>query len=248
MMIKLPKVIGHRGCAAYAPENTLEGIHTAADMSVEWVELDVKLTKDSVPIIFHDDTLERTTNGQGKVAELTYEELSQFECGSYFSDGFSGAKIPTLEEAIDVIIERGLGLNLEIKPCAGREVETAEVALDILSQYWDDHQKLIISSFQHGCLEVAQDMAQDWARGLLFDEFPENWKELCDYFYAYSIHVNANKIEQHQILDIIDYDKRVLAYTVNDGFQAIELQRSGVDCFFSDNPDVIMESILTAVH
>ena len=66
-MLKLPKIIGHRGAAAYAPENTLESIHTAADMGVEWVELDVKLTQDGVPVIFHDATLDRTTNGSGPV-------------------------------------------------------------------------------------------------------------------------------------------------------------------------------------
>lgn len=247
-MIKLPKVIGHRGAKAYAPENTLEGIHTAADMGIEWVEFDVKLTKDSVPILFHDETIERTTNGQGKVADFTYEEISQFECGSHFSDGFAGIKIPTLEEAIEVLINRGLGLNLEIKPCAGRDIETAKVSLDMLSQYWDDHDKLIISSFAHGSLETSMDLALDWQRGLLFDELPENWKELCDYFDAYSIHVNADKLERQHVEDIMDYDKRILAYTVNDPFQAVELQRYGVDSFFSDCPDVILENILTAVH
>ena len=70
MALKLPRIIGHRGCAGYAPENTLEGIHTAADMGVEWVELDVKLTRDQMPVIFHDDDLERTTNGYGLVVKL----------------------------------------------------------------------------------------------------------------------------------------------------------------------------------
>ena len=77
MTLKLPKIIGHRGAAAYAPENTLEGIHTAADMGVEWVELDVKLTKDQIPVLFHDETLERTTNGAGNVADITYDDLKQ---------------------------------------------------------------------------------------------------------------------------------------------------------------------------
>ena len=84
MSLKLPKVIGHRGAAGYAPENTIEGIHTAADIGTKWVELDVKLTKDEVPIIFHDDELERTTNGHGLVAETKYEEIKQLEAGSWF--------------------------------------------------------------------------------------------------------------------------------------------------------------------
>ena len=117
MRLKLPRIIGHRGVAAYAPENTLEGLHTAADMGVEWVEFDVKITKDHVPILFHDDTLERTTNGGDRpVAECTYDEIRALEAGSWFGESFAGIKIPTLEEALEVLIEHDLGLNLEIKP------------------------------------------------------------------------------------------------------------------------------------
>ena len=77
MALKLPKIIGHRGACGYAPENTLESIKTAADMGCTWVELDVKLTKDDVAIIFHDDELDRTTNGSGLVMNATYEEINQ---------------------------------------------------------------------------------------------------------------------------------------------------------------------------
>jgi glycerophosphoryl diester phosphodiesterase len=131
--LKLPRIIGHRGACGYAPENTLESIRTAADLGIKWVELDVKLTKDGVPVIFHDETLDRTTNGHGNVAETFYADLQNLEAGSWYSDGFAGIKIPTLEEAAELLIDLGLGLNLELKPCPGREKETAEIALDHLS-------------------------------------------------------------------------------------------------------------------
>ncbi|HPD83229.1 MAG: glycerophosphoryl diester phosphodiesterase [Alphaproteobacteria bacterium] len=249
MSLKLAKVIGHRGAAAYAPENTLEGIHTAADMGVEWVELDVKLTKDDVPIIFHDEELDRTTNGSGLVAETTYEEIKQLETGSWFSEGFTGIKIPTLEEALDVLIERDLGLNLEIKPCPGREKETAEIALDILSQCWDDHNRLLISSFQHVSMEVARDMATDWSRGLLIggDDMPENWQDLAKYLDVQTINLGS-RIATHDIVDIIhDMGLKTLIYTVNDPNEARQYQSWGVDAMFSDEPDVILENLLT-VH
>ena len=245
MSIKIPQIIGHRGAAGYAPENTLEGIHTAADLGIEWVELDVKLTKDQIPIIFHDDTLDRTTNGHGPVALMTYEEIRQLEAGSWFSDGFAGIRIPTLEEAIDVILERGLGLNLEIKPCPGREKETAEVALDLLSQIWDDHDKLLISSFQHVSLEVALDMAEDWHRGLLLpEEWPENWKELAEYLKVSTVNVNGNTVTREQIESISDdLGLPVLAYTINDPTRGRFLQSWGVDGFFSDEPDVLKDAL-----
>lgn len=244
MPIKLPKIIGHRGCAGYAPENTLEGIHTAADMGVEWVELDVKLTKDEVPIIFHDDTLDRTTNGSGNVAEKTYKELKELECGSWFADSFTGIEIPTLEDAIEVLIDRDLGFNMEIKPCPGREKLTAEIALDLLSSIWDDHDRLLISSFQHVSLEVAQDMAEDWYRGLLLPpEWSDNWAELAQYLDVQTINVAGNEVSREQIETIMDMEKQILAYTVNTPDKARTLQGWGVDGFFSDVPDTIKEGI-----
>jgi glycerophosphoryl diester phosphodiesterase len=249
MALKLPKIIGHRGAAGYAPENTIEGIHTAADMGIEWVELDVKLTKDQVPIIFHDEELERTTNGSGLVAEVTYEDLKQLEAGSWFGDSFAGINIPTLEEAIDAILERGLGLNLEIKPCPGREKETAEVALDALSKIWDDHDRLLISSFQHVSLEAARDMANDWARGLLIggEEMPENWREMADYLQVSCMNLGTKLITREIIREVSEEDLKCLVYTVNDPDLARALQAWGADALFSDTPDVIKDALFS-VH
>jgi len=248
MALKLPHIIGHRGCAAYAPENTLEGIHTAADMGVEWVELDVKLTKDQVPIIFHDDTLERTTSISGDVKDLTLAEIKELDAGSWFGDSFIGAKIPTLEEAIDALIERNLGLNLEIKPCPGREKETAEVALDILSGIWDDHDRLLISSFQHVSLETAMDMATDWHRGLLLpEEWPENWVELAEYLQVSTINFNGNTVTRDQVEAAMELEKPLLAYTMNEPDRARFLQSWGVGGFFTDAPDVLQDGLFS-VH
>ncbi len=248
MTIKLPKIIGHRGACGYAPENTLESINTAAEMGVEWVELDVKLTADNVPVIFHDDTLDRTTNGHGPMAQTLYEDLKQLEAGSWFSDGFTGIKIPTLEETIELLIELDLGLNLEIKPCPGREKETAEIALDLLSHYWDAHDRLLISSFEHVSLETALDMATDWNRGLLLpEEWPENWRDLAEYLDVTTININGNTVTREEVEQIIDLDKPVLAYTINDPQTARKLQGWGIDTMFTDVPDVLQDSLLT-VH
>lgn len=247
MALKLPKVIGHRGACGYAPENTLESILTAADLGVEWVELDVMLTSDSVPIIFHDDTLDRTTNGAGNVADTPYSTIRDLEAGSWYADSFSGIKIPTLEEALDIIIDKNLGLNLEIKPTPGREIETAEAALDVLARYWDDHERLLISSFQLPCLETAMDMAPDWYRGVLFDDeqdMPENWRDIVDYVDAVTVNIGKKIAERQLIEDIIDFEKAVLVYTINDPHDARHLQAWGVDSFFSDCPDVILQNLL----
>lgn len=246
--------------AAYAPENTLEGIHAAADMGVEWVELDVKLTKDCVPILFHDDTLERTTNGHGPVAQTTFDAIRALECGDWFSEGFGGIAIPTLEEALDVLIERDLGVNIELKPCPGREIETTEAALDILSRCWDAHDKLLISSFSHVSLETALDMAPEWARGLILtadalaplippasggvsEARGGGLHDIIHHLGITTLNINGNTVTQAQMRELLKLNKRILAYTINDPDRAALLQSWGADGFFSDEPDVIQEAL-----
>jgi glycerophosphoryl diester phosphodiesterase len=242
--LKLPPVIGHRGAAAYAPENTLDSIRTAAEIGVRWVELDVMLTKDGVPILFHDDTLERTTSGYGNVADTDYEDIRELEAGLWFSEGFTGVVVPTLEEAMDVILSHDLGVNFEIKPTAGREVETAEVMLDILSRSWDDPARILISSFQHVSLETAADMAPDLPRGLLMEaEWPENWQELADYLQVSTLNIDGNAVNREQVEILIELQKPVLAYTINDPQRARLLRQWGVDGFFTDDPEAVHDGL-----
>lgn len=243
--LKIPKVIGHRGAKAYAPENTLESIATAASLGVQWVELDVKLTRDGIPVIFHDEELGRTTNATGLVAQTNYEDLRDLDAGIWFGDSFSGARIPTLEEAVDLILKHDMGLNLEIKPCPGREKETAEVALDCLSRIWDETDKLLISSFQYVSLEAALDLAPDYARGLLLggDQIPENWKDMADYLDVSTINLGSRLVTRAIADEIMDLELPLLVYTVNDPMEARRLQLLGVDAFFSDCPDVILENL-----
>lgn len=248
MPLKLPQILGHRGCAAYAPENTLEGLHTAADMGVEWVEFDVKLTKDQVPILFHDETLERTTNGSGNVRDFTLEEIKELDAGSWFSDGFFGVTVPTLEEAVDVLIERGLGLNLEIKPCPGREVETAEVALDVLSGIWDDHERLLLASFSHLSLETTMSMVPGWHRDMYIPaEIPENLDELIEIFDPSVFAINGMDCDEEYVRTLCEYNKPIMAYTINEAERARQLQSWGVNGICTDAPDVILDGILS-VH
>ena len=88
-MFDLPPVIGHRGAAAYAPENTLAGFVKAAEQGVTWVEFDVRLTRDGVPVLIHDDDLDRTTEGSGLVANATLKQIKELDAGSWFGAAFA---------------------------------------------------------------------------------------------------------------------------------------------------------------
>ena len=115
-MLQLPKVIGHRGAMAYALENTVASFREASKRGATWIEIDVKLTSDGVPVVMHDESLKRTMGVDRLVAEMRRAELPR--------------DVPTFEETIALCAELGLGCNVEIKPCPGREGETGRVAVE----------------------------------------------------------------------------------------------------------------------
>src|SRR5690348_1162223 len=91
-------VIGHRGACTYAPENTLASFKKAHELGIQWVEFDVMLSRDKVSVVFHDETLNRTTNGTGYIDECTFDELSKLDAGSSFGPEFKGERIPLLSD------------------------------------------------------------------------------------------------------------------------------------------------------
>ena len=107
--LAIPRLIGHRGAAAAAPENTLASLRKAKELGASWVEFDVKLTRDGCPVLIHDERLERTTSGRGEVALTTLEELQKLDAGGWFAPAFRGERVPTLEAALALCAELGLG-------------------------------------------------------------------------------------------------------------------------------------------
>jgi glycerophosphoryl diester phosphodiesterase len=99
----MPLIIGHRGAAGLAPENTLASIEKALSLGVDRIEIDIHQTKDNVLVVIHDETLERTTNGKGKIKDLTYREILKYSAGAKFSPACENEKVPTLAEVLDLI-------------------------------------------------------------------------------------------------------------------------------------------------
>jgi len=250
---RLPRLIGHRGARAYAPENTLVGLHTAADMGVEWVEIDVKLSRDGEPIVFHDEELSRITGVSGLVADTDWSELKQLDAGAHFSHSFVDERIPHLEEALSTILDRGMGVNLEIKPCPGREKETAEIMLDCVSRIWPDAedegdvQPPLISSFQAVSLETALEMMPAWPRGYLIatdiEESMRSWREKAEHLQIATLHFDRLFLtEKDGFLDeFLAAGYPLLSYTVNDMNIADTLFQMGVVSIFTDKPDLLEE-------
>jgi glycerophosphoryl diester phosphodiesterase len=235
-----PPVIGHRGVAACAPENTLAGLRKAKELGCRWVEFDVRLTADRQLILLHDERLERTTDGRGKAIALPLATIRRFDAGCRFSISFRGEQVPTLDEAVAVLGELGIGANIELKAADGRGAETGALASAMLRQVWPRPlPKPLVSSFDHEALAGARAHNPELLLGLLFHVVPENWRLMAESLGCSTIHANHRGLHPALIADIRDAGYPVLAYTVNDPLRARALFNWGVTSVFSDVPHII---------
>ena len=239
----LPTVIGHRGAAASAPENTLAGLRRAAELGARMVEFDVKLSHDGIPILMHDDRLERTTTGRGPVRDHALAALKALDAGAWFGPDFAGEPVPTLTEALAACRQLGLAVNIEIKPCRGREEETAETALLHARAVWQDSPPPLVSSFSVRSLDAARRAAPDWPRGLLLDRRPDDWREVAATLGAASLHVSADREDADSLRAYGATGTPIVVYTVNDPQRAEALLGLGVAAIISDAPDRILAAV-----
>lgn len=234
-----PRIIGHRGGGTLAPENTLAGIRKAAEMGLGAVEFDVMLTADKVPVLIHDETLERTTNGRGAVAATAYAELAGLDAGAWLGPEYRGEHLPRFEQAAHLCVELGLWANIEIKPAAGFERETATIACKLLAELWAGASpKPLVSSFQKTCLEVAGAAAPEFERGYLTDRIEPGWHEAARALGCVSVHCNAVHLTKARADEIKRAGFGLLCYTVNEMDLARRVFSWGVDAIFTDRLDL----------
>jgi glycerophosphoryl diester phosphodiesterase len=235
-----PTVVAHRGGGALAPENTLAAFRTGARLGHRMVEFDAKLSRDDVSFLLHDDSVDRTSNGHGAAADLSYDELAQWDAGSWFAAEFAGEPMPTLEAVAQTCHDLALAVNVEIKPCLGRERATGlHVAQDVL-RYWRDVKPApLLSSFSYVALAAAREAAPALPRGLLFDALPTDWQAQAQALECISIHVSHRQLTAAQVDAIGAAGFRLMAYTVNDLQRAQELLGWGVDAICTDRIDLI---------
>ena len=236
----LPSVIGHRGAAACAPENTLAGFRKAKELDCRWVEFDVRLTADGQLILLHDESLDRTTNARGRAASLPLAQIRQCDAGCRFNPSFQGERVPTLAEALALLGELGVGANVELKAERGREAETGILVAALLCQMWPRQlPPPLISSFSQKALAAAQARAPGIGRGVLFRSIPKNWHIRVEELGCATIHADHRGLHPALVAEIRDRGYPLLAYTVNDRMRAHTLFEWGVTSVFSDVPHIL---------
>ncbi|HKR43554.1 MAG TPA: glycerophosphodiester phosphodiesterase [Paraburkholderia sp.] len=245
-----PRVAAHRGGGTLAPENTLAGLRTGASLGHTMVEFDVKLSADNVTFLLHDDTVNRTSNGHGAAARMRYAELATLDAGSWRDARFAGEPMPTLAQVAACCRELGLAANVEIKPCAGRDLETGRMVGAETARLWEQQAQAgmapLLSSFSYAALEAARESAPQLPRGLLFERVPADWREQTAALECVSLHASHRHLDEALVERIKSAGLFILAYTVNDLDRARQLVSWGVDTVCTDRIDLIGPHALDA--
>jgi len=238
-MHKFPKFIGHRGASGFAPENTCVSMRIAKECGAQVVEFDVKKTKDSELIIMHDSSVDRTTNGHGRVIDMTLAEIKKLDAGCWFDPSFSGETIPTLKEMFSTLRHHSLGANIEIKPCPGTDIELSAQVIEFIENYWPNTlNPPLVSSFSVQALKTVREKSAQIPIGLIFDNpIPNDWKARAFDLKATAISVHHKSIENIEMIKEMHKEGySVLAYTVNDHNLAKSLYDLEVDSIFTNYP------------
>ena len=235
-----PRIVAHRGGGKLAPENTLAGIDTGARLGLKMIEFDAKLSADDVVFLLHDDLVDRTSDGHGPAARMTYAQLRALDAGSWFGATYAGATMPTLSEVAKRCFEKDLAANIEIKPCDGRDAKTGRLVAEEAARLWADAGRApLMSSFSYAALEAAAKAAPDLPRGMLYETIPDDWRAQTAALHCISMHVDHRQLDERRVGEIRASGLRILAYTVNDPQRARRLAEWGVDAICTDRIDVI---------
>jgi glycerophosphoryl diester phosphodiesterase len=235
-----PHVIAHRGGGALAPENTLAALRYARNLGFRGVELDVQLSADGVPVLIHDETLERTTNGTGRVSEQPFEVLGRLDAGGWFGNEYLGEPLPALAAAGALCREAGLWVNIEIKASPGREAETGAAVAKMAKLLWAGAPlPPLLSSFSGETLRAAQRTAPELPRGYLCTAIPDEWQSLLQALGCVSLHAAWDRLDRAGVEAVHAVGFGVLAYTVNDSETALDLLEMGVDALVTDQLEQI---------
>ena len=239
--MKMDAIIGHRGAAQLAPENTLAGIRTAHALGVEWVEMDVVLLGDGNLVIHHDQTVNRCTNGKGDLLSSTLDEIKSLDAGMAFGQEFSGERVPTLLEILDLISELGMGLNLEIKMHPHPVDKLVLPVVEILKGKTFPEGKLVVSSFDHEALKLFHEQMPDVPIAHLFEKLPQDWLQLAQEVGAVTVNLGQKPLKKSHVQEVIAEGYEVYCYTVNSQRRAEELWSWGVSGVFTDNPQKVTQ-------
>lgn len=225
--MRYPRIIAHRCGGDLAMENSIAGLMATKQLGCRAVEFDVMLTADGVPVLMHDETLDRTTRCRGFVAQHTFDQIRACD-----------ARVPTLGEAVGESQRLGLWMNIELKPAAGHEEETGTVVGRWLARNWNGHG--VISSFSEKSALAGRQQLPHAPFALLCDALPEDWRARMERLNAVAVHLDARRVDADAAGQLSAAGIPWAAWTVNDAATAEGLFGLGAAAIFTDRPDLLM--------
>ena len=242
------KIISHRGANKYAPQNTLPAFHKSIQLLADGVETDVHMTKDGVPVICHNYTINDTSNGMGSIASYNLEDLKRFDFGAYYSSTFRGTTIPTLDEFLELIASSDIEImNIELKKPRANETDIVKKTIAAVKAH-GLFDRLLISSFSSSLLIEAKKLDPRCKTGYLYspNNFYSPWQLVNPVGFAKRI--GADALHPMDIYVGPLYVKaahsqglKVNVWTVNSDFAIKRLIRCGVDGIITDCPDKVWQ-------
>ena len=234
-----PRIMVHRCGGGLTPENTLSGLPLTQRLGYEGVEFDVMLSGDGTPVLIHDETLERTTTGTGRVCHSSDAQLASVDAGAWFHRSFAGTRIPFFAETIAECLRYDLMANVEIKPAEGVERETGLKVARMAAEGWMGARvQPLLSSFSPTSLLAAAEVAPHLPRGWLVDRIPGDWQAQCKRLGVIAVHTNCKHLDEKLARAIKAAGYRIAVYTENDPAHGAELVCWGVDTLITDRPDL----------
>ncbi len=234
-----PRWIGHRGAGKLAPENTLAAFRSGHAHGFRMFECDVKLSADGQLFLLHDDDLDRTTNGMGPAKFMNWADLSRLDAGAWHSPFYTGEPLLSLNTLARWLQANGALVNLEIKPCPGRETETGQAVAEAVARLWPAAAvPPLLSSFDVEALKAAQNAQADLPRALLLDVPRASWLVEAADLACVAVVPHQAMLDAGVIAQAHAQGLKVLTYTVNDAERADALWAAGLDGLITDRVDL----------
>lgn len=234
--------VAHRGATAYAPENTIAGFDLAVDMKADYIEIDLQRSKDGELVIIHDTTVDRTTDGTGKVGDLTFEQLRSLDAGSWKAEQFAGEQIPTFEEILDRYHGK-VGILIELKAPELYPGIEEQVAAALKERNLDkpQNEKIIIQSFNFESMKKMDQLLPKMPIGVLTSSREHTTLEALHEFAQYADWFNPSyKIVTEELVNNVHaLDMQIGSWTVRSQEAADFLFDMGVDAIITDYPDYV---------
>lgn len=245
--MKTTKIFAHRGASAYAPENTMPAFFMAMEQGADGIELDVQLTKDGVPVVIHDEFLERVSGVQGAVWEYSLEELKKIPVSCGFGR-YPDVRIPTLDEVLKAVKPSELEINIELKTGIYWYPEIERIVLDAVRKEGMES-RIIYSSFNHYSIQKLKGLDGRAETAYLFSDVILDVEKYAKNTGVEGLHPALYHVKMANFLK--NYKRSGLAvrvWTVNDEDEIRNLVCKGVDAIITDCPDLAIQARTEALN